>query len=141
MSSTTVHELRLVVTVPDFDEAVHRYREVLGMPDIAEDVVSDQGRIVILDAGRATLELADAAHAAYVDEVEVGRGVDDGVRVALAVEDVDGATRAVARTGAEVLASPRPTPWGSRNARLTDPSGLQLTLFSPSHDVPPTRQE
>ena len=34
-------------------------------------VSSPHGRVVILDAGRVTLELADPAHAAYVDDVRV----------------------------------------------------------------------
>jgi uncharacterized glyoxalase superfamily protein PhnB len=31
--------------------------------------------------------------------------------------------------GAELLAPPTRTPWGSLNARLEGPAGLQLTLF------------
>jgi lactoylglutathione lyase len=128
VSAAAVHELRLVVTVDDFEEAVRLYRDVLGMPEL-DAVSSSHGRIAILDAGRATLELSDAAHAAYVDEVEVGRRVAGHIRVALGVADVDAATRQVSDTGAELIAPPTPTPWGSRNSRFEAPAGLQLTLF------------
>jgi catechol 2,3-dioxygenase-like lactoylglutathione lyase family enzyme len=67
-----VRELRLVVTAPDYDEALTFYRDVLGLPQLAE-FESPGGHVVLLDAGRATLELMDDANAAYVDDVEVGR--------------------------------------------------------------------
>lgn len=128
MTTPTVRELRLVVTASDFDEALHLYRDVLGLTQV-DAVSSPGGRVAILDAGRATLELADPAHAAYIDEVEVGRRVAGHLRVAFAVDDVDGATRALADAGAEIVATPTATPWGSRNARVEGAAGLQLTLF------------
>ena len=94
-----------------------------------EVVPGPGGRIVILDAGRATLEIADPVQAAYIDEVEVGRRVAGHIRVALHVDDVDGVTEQLVEEGAELLAPPTPTPWGSRNARLDGAAGLQLTLF------------
>ena len=84
-----VRELRLVVTVPDYDAAVAFYRDVLGMPEAAEYVSEDGGRVVILEAGQATLEIGDATHAAAIDQLEVGRRVAGPLRVALRVEDVD----------------------------------------------------
>lgn len=124
-----VHELRLVVTADDYDAAVDFYRDVLGMPVSAEYLSVDQGRVVILEAGTATLEIGDRPHAEYVDEVEVGRQVAGHVRVALRVEDAAAATDAAAGAGAEVVAPPTRTPWQSLNARLEAPAGLQITLF------------
>ena len=69
-----VTEMRLVVTAADYDEALRFYRDVLGLPERAA-YSSPGGRVTILEAGRATLELADPPHAAYIDEVEVGRRV------------------------------------------------------------------
>jgi hypothetical protein len=46
------------------------------------------------------------------------------------VDDSEEVTRQLEEAGAEVLAEPRPTPWGSLNARLEGPAGLQLTLFA-----------
>jgi lactoylglutathione lyase len=123
-----VKQMRLVVTAEDYDAAVAFYRDVLGMPQ--EDAFSDEdGRVVILQAGRATLEIADASHADYVDEVEVGRRVAGHIRVAFEVEDAESATKRVADEGIEVIAPPTLTPWNSLNSRLAGPAGLQLTLF------------
>jgi lactoylglutathione lyase len=124
----TVSELRLVVTASDYDEALRFYRDVLGLPEIGA-FSSPGGHVTILSAGRATLELADPAHAAYVDEVEVGRRVAGPIRVAFEVADVPATTQEVAGAGATVLAPPTPTPWESLNSRLEAPGGLQLTLF------------
>jgi lactoylglutathione lyase len=131
MPRDDVTELRLVVTAEDFDAAVHLYRDVLGLRP-REAFSSRDGRVVILEAGRATLELADQAHAEFVDEVEVGRRVAGHIRVALRVADVDVTTQRLQEAGAELVAPPTPTPWGSSNSRLRGPAGLQLTLFGPA---------
>ncbi|MCX2952687.1 MULTISPECIES: VOC family protein [unclassified Lentzea] len=125
---TGVRELRLVVTADDYDEALRFYRDVLGLEQRAA-FSSDGGRVTILEAGRATLEITDPPHAEFIDEVEVGRRVAGHVRVAFEVDDSAAATRALEAAGAEVIAEPTRTPWNSLNARLAAPAGLQLTLF------------
>ena len=124
-----VTEMRLVVTASDYDEALHFYRDVLGLRQAAV-FDSEGGRVTLLEAGRATLELAEPGHAAYVDRVEVGRQVAGHIRVAFAVPDSTESTDGAQRAGATVLAPPTTTPWGSSNSRLEAPGGLQLTLFS-----------
>jgi predicted enzyme related to lactoylglutathione lyase len=101
----------------------------VGLPELAA-YQAEGGHVTILDAGRATLEITDPVHAAYIDRVEVGRRVAGHIRVALGVPDSSVATERLRAAGAEVLAEPTPTPWGSLNARLEAPAGLQLTLFS-----------
>ena len=130
-----VTELRLVVTAPDYEEALRFYRDVLGLREQAA-FSSPGGRVTILAAGRATLELADPAHAAYIDEVEVGRRVAGPIRVAFGVGDSAAATARLAAAGATVVAPPTRTPWQSLNSRLEAPAELQLTLFS---ELPPTQ--
>ncbi|HEX5799614.1 MAG TPA: VOC family protein [Gaiellaceae bacterium] len=130
MSKTpAVHELRLVVTAPDFDEALAFYRDVLGLRERLAYASAD-GRVSILEAGRATLELTDPPHAEYIDEVEVGRRVAGHIRVAFEVDDSAATTKELAAAGATVLSEPTRTPWSSLNARLEGPAGLQLTLFT-----------
>ncbi len=124
----SVRQLRLVVTAEDFDEALAFYRDVLGLEEL-EAYSSEDGRVTILDAGRATLELTDPKHAAYIDEVEVGWRVAGHIRVALEVDSTDEATRRLEAAGATVVAEPTRTPWNSLNARLEAPGALQLTLF------------
>ena len=124
-----VTELRLSVTAPDYDEALAFYRDQLGLREQAS-YSSPGGRLTILAAGRASLELADPAYAAYIDEVEVGRRVAGPVRVAFEVADSAAVTDRLARAGAEVVAPPTRTPWDSLNARLEGPAGLQLTVWS-----------
>jgi predicted enzyme related to lactoylglutathione lyase len=123
-----VLELRLVVTTDDYGAALAFYRDVLGMHELGA-FSSPGGQVTILDAGRATLELADPSHAAYVDEVEVGQRVAGHIRVALQVSDAVAATSQAVAAGAELIARPVETPWRSLNARLNGPAGLQLTLF------------
>ena len=124
-----VRELRAAVTAPDYDEAVAFYRDVLGLSERAAYASAD-GRVTILEAGRATLELLDATHAAFVDEVEVGRRVAGHIRIALEVDDSAATARTLTAAGATMVAEPTRTPWNSLNARLEGPGGLQLTLFT-----------
>jgi catechol 2,3-dioxygenase-like lactoylglutathione lyase family enzyme len=121
-------ELRVVLTVPDFDEAVAFYRDALGLEQIA-DWSGEDGRVILLDAGRATIELFDERQAQSVDRIEAGRRVSGSVRLALEVEDVDGTATLLVDAGATAEAPPVVPPWGGRNARLRTPDGMQLTLF------------
>lgn len=123
-----VLEMRLVVTAPDYEAALAFYRDTLGMPELAAFSTND-ARVSILDAGRATIEIANPAHAAYVDDVEVGRRVAGHIRVALQVADAGTATDRALAAGAELIKQPTMTPWRSLNSRLNGPAGLQLTLF------------
>ena len=130
----TVHEMRLVVTAEDFDAAIAFYRDTLGLPELAS-YASVDGRVVILEAGRATLEIADPAQAAFIDRVEVGRRVAGHIRVAFGVADSAATAGALTAAGATLIADATRTPWQTDNARLDAPAGLQLTLFS---DAPPS---
>jgi lactoylglutathione lyase len=123
-----VTEMRLVVTAPDYEEALVFYRDVLGLPLLAA-FDDGAGHVTILDAGRATLELSDVPHAEHIDHVEVGRRVAGHIRVAFEVPDTAAATDRLVAGGATLLAPPTPTPWRSLNSRLDAPGGLQLTLF------------
>lgn len=124
-----IHELRLVVTADDYDEAVAFYRDVLGMRQLEFWTSPDGGQVVLLDAGRATLEISNPKNSAWVDEVEVGRDVGAHIRVALEVDDSRAMTTAAVEAGAELVAEPTETPWRSLNSRLEAPAALQLTLF------------
>ena len=84
----------------------------------------------MLEAGRATIELLDEAQAEYVDRIEAGHRVAGPVRLALEVPDSEGTARRLAEAGAEQVAQAVTTPWGDRNARVQEPDGMQLTLFT-----------
>ncbi|WP_370617116.1 VOC family protein [Mumia qirimensis] len=124
-----VLQLRLVVEADDYDEAVRFYRDVLGLPEQAAYEGDGDARVTILDAGRATLELANPAQRRMIDDVEVGRPTTPRLRVAFEVLDGEARTRRLVDAGATLVASPRETPWRSLNSRLDAPAGLQITLF------------
>jgi methylmalonyl-CoA/ethylmalonyl-CoA epimerase len=126
---TNVTELRVALTVQDFGQALAFYRDTLGLEQIA-DWSSDAGRVVVLNAGRATLELLDDAQAETVDAIEAGRRVSGPVRLALQVADSADIAERLVVAGAVRVAPPVVTPWGDRNARVQAPDGMQLTLFT-----------
>ena len=124
-------ELRLVLTVDDWDRAVAFYRDALGLQEremwLGE---ADGARGVLLDAGAATLEVVNEAHAASIDAIEVGKRVAPKVRVAFRVDDSERAAARLHEAGATLIAGPVVTPWQDKNIRLEAPDGTQLTLFS-----------
>ncbi len=129
MTDRRVLQMRLVVEAADYDEALTFYRDVLGA-EVELQVHGDEGeKVTILDVGRATLELSNAAQVEMIDRVEVGRRVAPRLRVAFEVADVEGVTSHLVEHGAELVAPPTRTPWDSLNSRLEAPAGLQLTLF------------
>ena len=126
-----VKELRLALTVEDFDAAVAFYRDTLGL-EVRDMWIAEGSRGMLLDAGRATLELFDEGQAAMVDEIEVGRRVAGTVRIAFEVEDSRTVSERLVDSGAELLGGPVETPWHDVNVRLVAPDGMQLTLFTPA---------
>ncbi len=124
-----VKQLRLVVRTEDFDQAVAFYRDVLGLTESEVVEGEGDGRVAILDAGRATLELSDPAQAHMIDAIEAGGRPSAPLRVAFEVDDAARATSELEAAGAEVIAEPTATPWRSLNSRLHAPAGLEITLF------------
>jgi len=121
--------MRLVVEAEDFESALAFYRDALGLPEREAYEGAADARVVILDAGQATLELVNPAQHRMIDEVEVGQPAAPRIRVAFEVADSRQATHALVDAGARLVAAPVETPWRSLNSRLDAPADLQITLF------------
>lgn len=128
-----VAQLRLVLESADLDAAVAFYRDVLGLPERESFDGPGGARVVILDVPTATLELANPAQVAFIDDVEVGRRAAHTfpltVRVAFEVPDAAAAAARLEEAGTELVAAPVETPWRSLNARFEAPDGMPLTVF------------
>jgi predicted enzyme related to lactoylglutathione lyase len=122
-------QMRLVIHSEDLDAALTFYRDTLGLPVELEIESDGDARVVVLDAGRATFELINTPQRHLIDQLEVGRDVSRAIRVAFEVADARASTNAVVTIGAELVGAPTMTPWGSLNARIEGPDGVQLTLF------------
>ena len=123
------HEHRLVVEVDDIDAALAFYRDALGLPELAAFEGEGDARVAILEAGRATLELANPAQKRMIDRVEAGGQPSPRIRVAFEVENAERVTRRLEGAGARLVSAPVETPWRSLNSRLDAPADLQLTIF------------
>lgn len=124
-----VRQLRVVVEAQDYDEAVRFYRDVLGMDEIAAFSGGGDDKVAILEAGRATFEIASPAHKEAIDRVEADGTPSPRIRIAFEVDDAQASTREAEAAGATVVAEPVLTPWRSLNSRLEAPAGLTVTLF------------
>ena len=121
-------ELRVAITTRDYERLVKFYCEGLGI-EPAAIWNNDGGKALILDMGKATLELFDERQAEVIDQLEAGRRISGQIRFALQVPDLKAAMERLLANGATLIHEPVLTPWGDYNVRLQDPDGLQITLF------------
>jgi predicted enzyme related to lactoylglutathione lyase len=128
--------MRLVVEVEDYEKVVAFFRDALGLPEQAAFRGDGEARVSILDAGRATLEIANPAQKAMIDQVEADGQASPRIRFAFEVTDAITHTQRLVEAGADLVAAPREIPWRSLNSRLNTPGGLQVTLFQ---DLMPTK--
>jgi catechol 2,3-dioxygenase-like lactoylglutathione lyase family enzyme len=105
-----VLQLCLVVGAADYDAAVRLYRDALGLTE--EESFENEGgaRGMVLNAGRATLELHNPAHRKMIDELQTDGSESEHIRVAFEVTDAAGKTQQLTDAGATLIASPRLTP-------------------------------
>ena len=124
-----VLQLRVVVEAADYDAAVAFFRDTLGLPEALAFAEGGEERVVILEAGRATLEIANPAHKRAVDEIEADGAESPHIRLAFEVTDTEGVTRRLEGAGGRVVAEPVVTPWQSLNSRLDAPGDVPVTIF------------
>ena len=127
----SVFELRVALTTRDYERLVKFYCDGLGLEPAAIWQNGD-GHALILDMGKATLELFDEAQAETIDQLEAGKRVSGRIRFALQVPNLDAAMKRLLANGATLVHEPVLTPWGDYNVRLQDPDGMQITLFQAS---------
>ena len=122
-----ISELRIALTVDDYEKAIAFYRDGLGLE--AGDVWSGSGRAQVFGGGKANLEIFDYGYAKYVDEMEVGEKLSGPVRFAIQVADIRTALDRAIKHGGKLIHEPVETPWKDLNARVQAPDGMQVTLF------------
>ena len=123
-----VVEMRVALTTSDLERLTKFYCQGLGL-EPAAIWNNGEGQALILEMGKATLELFDEAQAEAIDQIEAGKRISGQIRFALQVPDLKIAMERLLAHGATLVHSPVMTPWGDYNVRLQDPDGMQITLF------------
>ena len=130
-TSNSIHpilELRVALTVKEFERSVKFYCEGLGIEPAAL-WNNGAGHALVLDMGKATLEIFDEAQAETIDQLEAEKRISGQIRFALQVPDLKAAMERLLAHGAILIHAPVMTPWGDYNVWLQDPDGMQITLF------------
>jgi len=126
--SYPIFELRVALTTSDYERLVKFYSNGLGI-EPAAIWNNGQGQALVLDMGKATLEIFDEAQAETIDQLEAGKRISGQIRFALQVPDLKAAMARLIAHGAILVHPSVMTPWGDHNVRLQDPDGMQITLF------------
>jgi len=129
-----VLELRVALTTDDYERLVKFYCDGLGIEPAAV-WNNDGGKALMLEFGKATIELFDERQAEVIDQLEAGKRVSGPIRFALQVKDLKSAMERLLAHGATLVHPPVTTPWGDHNVRLQDPDGMQITLFQPANET------
>src|SRR5512143_2624677 len=135
-SNNLILELRVALTASDYERSVKFYTDGLGI-EPTQHWNNDGGQALILEMGKATLELFDEAQAEAIDRMEAGGRVSGPIRFALQVPDLEAAMERLLAHGATLVHPPVATPWGDYNVRLQDPDGMQITLFQEPGEMKP----
>ncbi len=127
-----VKELRIILTVDNLNEMIKYYTETVGLK-ISKEWHETTGNGIILEAGKASLELIDENHASTIDQMEVGKRVAGRVRLALNIgeNNIEEASSKFIVGGATIMADIKQAPW-SKVMRMADPSHMQISLFETS---------
>lgn len=126
-----IFELRVALTTSDYERLIKFYCGGLGI-EPAAIWNNGQGQALVLNMGKATLEIFDETQAETIDQIEAGRRISGQIRFALQVPDLKTAMERLLANGATLVHLPVMTPWGDMNARFEDPDGMQITLFQKS---------
>jgi hypothetical protein len=97
-----VFELRVALTTSDYERSVKFYCEGLGL-EPASIWNNDGGRALILDMGKATLELFDETQAEVIDRLEAEPRISGQIRFALRVPDLTAAMERLLAHGAIIM--------------------------------------
>jgi predicted enzyme related to lactoylglutathione lyase len=134
MNTQKIFELRVAVTTQDYERLVKFYCLGLGIEPAAV-WNNEGGKALMLEMGKATLEIFDERQAEVIDTLEVGKRVSGQIRFALQVPDLKAAMKRMLANGATLVHEPVMTPWGDYNVRLQDPDGMQITLFQATKET------
>ena len=115
--------------VSDLARSIHFYREVLERSPATQDA-----RHARFDLGPVSLTIHEDLTPAQASTWKVGPAPERrgwGVYFTFPTDDLEGTYGRLTRTGAEILTTPRTTPWGTRMFLVKDPDGYLLEFSQP----------
>jgi catechol 2,3-dioxygenase-like lactoylglutathione lyase family enzyme len=113
-------EFRVLFTAADYDDTVAFFTDTMELPILRS--WDDHGRGTIISAaGEGQIEIfaGDSSTATM-----------NGAALAWEVYDIDERCSRLRAAGVEFPSPPADQPWGHRNATMTGPEGLTITLFT-----------
>ena len=115
-SNPPILQFRVALTAANFARSLKFYCDGLGL-EPAQVWSQGENQAVLLEMGRATLELFNENRAEIVDQIEAGERLSGPIRLAIQVPDLIAAMDKLIDHGALLEHPPVVTPWGDHNVR------------------------
>ncbi len=126
----------IAIAVKNLDEAIRKFKEVLGIEPVVEEVPEEKVRIAMIDLGNAKIEVLQGTdpESAVTKFVEKrGEGIH---HIAIAVESVDEACKELSQKGFKlVYPEPKLVAGGKRRINFVHPKELHGVLLELVEEV------
>lgn len=99
------------------------YEDILQLPVLLSRETSEEDRVRVYGAASGQIELIYAP-----DWMEFPGS--NGLTLQIQVEDVDAYCKSIMEKGYAIKRGPQDQFWGHRNAKIVDPGGIELTIYS-----------
>ncbi|MDP4108605.1 MAG: VOC family protein [Bacillota bacterium] len=114
---------RVQIYTREYEKLRNYYENILSLPLVTLRETSESDRVRVYAAASGEIELIHAP-------AEMEFPESNGWTVQIEVDDADAYCKEILENGGTVKRGPADQPWGHRNFKVLDPSGLELTFYS-----------
>lgn len=117
----------LILYVSDSKQAIHFYRDILGLPIRAE-----HGTYVEFDTGSTILALNTRESARDITALDIpDTSASNTFEIGFVTENVEAVIKRMREQGVSIIGEPKVKPWGQTVAYIADPDGHYIEICSP----------
>ncbi len=114
---------RVQMYTKQYEQMCRFYEDILQLPVLLSRETSKEDRVRVYGAASGQIELIYAP-----DRMELPES--NGLTLQMQVEDVDAYCESIKKKGYTIKRGPQDQFWGHRNAKIVDPGGTELTIYS-----------
>lgn len=118
---------RVQIYTQDYESVCSFYQNILKLPVLIKRETDKDDRVIVYKAASGEIEVIYSP-----DNMEAPKSC--GWTVQIQVDNIDSFYELILKSDYRVLREPQDQFWGHRNLKVLDPTGLELTFFSPKNN-------